>query len=100
MIDVASIKEIPIGKTKRIRLANGQAVLLCNVAGAIFAVDDQCTHEDASLYLGCLKGEEIHCSLHGGRFNVKTGAPTHEPAEIALKTYKVTIAQERILLEP
>jgi len=99
MIEVASIKEIPVGKTKRITLAGGKTILLCNVDGAFYAVDDRCTHEDASLYLGCLKGEEIHCSLHGGRFNVKTGEPTHEPAEIALNIYTLVIEQERIWLD-
>lgn len=99
MIDAGSINEIPLGKTKRLELGQGQNVLICNVAGEFFAVDDRCTHEDASLYLGCLKGEIIHCSLHGGQFNVKTGAAVAEPAEGKLKTYPLCIQNERIYLK-
>lgn len=87
--------DIPVGKTKRIKHDNG-AVLLCNVNGTFYAVDDRCTHEDASLYLGCLKGERVHCSLHGGEFCVKTGAPLKEPAEVGLKTYEVRVEGRRV----
>lgn len=99
MIDAGSINEIPPGKTKRLELGQGQRVLICNVAGELFAVDDRCTHEDSSLYLGCLKDDVIHCSLHGGQFNVKTGAAVAEPAEGKLKTYEVLIKDERIYLD-
>lgn len=99
MIDAGSINEIPLGKTKRVELGQGQRVLICNVNGELFAVDDRCTHEDSSLYLGCLKGEIIHCSLHGGQFNVKTGAAVAEPAEGKLKTYRLTLKDQRIYLD-
>lgn len=98
MIDAGSINEIPLGKTKRVELGQGQRVLICNVEGEFFAVDDRCTHEDSSLYLGCLKGEIIHCSLHGGQFNVKTGTAVAEPAEGKLKTYALLINDGRIYL--
>lgn len=99
MIDAGSINEIPLGKTKRVELDQGQHVLICNVSGELFAVDDRCTHEDSSLYLGCLKGEIIHCSLHGGQFNVKTGAAVAEPAEGKLKTYRMILKDQRIYLD-
>lgn len=99
MIDAGSINEIPLGKTKRLELGQGQHVLICNIGGEFFAVDDRCTHEDSSLYLGCLKGEIIHCSLHGGQFNVKTGAAVAEPAEGKLKTYRLHIQNGQLYLE-
>ena len=95
MIDAGSINEIKPGQMKRVDTDNGR-ILLCNVAGEFFAVDDICTHEDASLYLGCLKGDQVQCSLHGGMFNVKTGEATVEPAEIALKTYPVVVVNGRL----
>ena len=89
MIEVGSINEIKRGKMKRITTPDGNRILICNVEGKLFAVDDRCTHEDASLYLGCLKGDQVQCPLHGGMFNVKTGQATVEPAEFTLKTYDV-----------
>ncbi len=102
MIDAGSINEIQPGKMKRVEAVNtgnGKRILVCNVDGKFYAVDDRCTHEDASLYLGCLKGERVQCSLHGGMFNVKTGEAVVEPAEFPLHTYPVHIENGRILLD-
>jgi len=94
-VDVASISELPIGTTKKLSMANGD-ILLANVGGEIFAVDDMCTHEDSSLSLGCLKGELVYCTLHGSRFNVRTGEPMEEPATEALQRYQVRVQNDRI----
>ena len=97
-IEAGNTHEIKLGKMKRVE-ANDKAILVCNVDGEFYAVDDMCTHEDSSLYLGCMKGELVQCSLHGARFNVKTGEPMEEPAEIPLQTYEVKIEGERILVK-
>ncbi len=94
-ITAARVGEIAPGKMKRI-VANGEPILLANVDGEHYAVSDICTHEDASLYLGCLKGKLVQCSLHSGMFDVTSGKAVEEPAEIALKTYPVRIRGEQI----
>ena len=94
-IDVTSVCDLPSGKTKKFTIDNGD-ILLANVDGEIYAVDDMCTHEDSSLSLGCLKGELVSCTLHGSRFNVRTGEPMEEPATEALQRYEVRIQNNRI----
>lgn len=94
-IDLAPLKDLPAGSTKKFSLKNGD-ILLANVDGKIYAVDDMCTHEDSSLSLGCLKGELVYCTLHGSRFNVRTGEPMEEPATEALQRYQVRIQNDRI----
>ncbi|HHJ21046.1 MAG TPA: non-heme iron oxygenase ferredoxin subunit [Gammaproteobacteria bacterium] len=94
-IHAANRSDILPGKMLRIK-AGSKAILVTNIDGAFFAVDDMCTHEDASLYLGCIKGDLVQCSLHGGTFNVKTGAAVDEPAEIPLQTYPVKYEGEAI----
>ena len=94
---VASAAEIQPGRTKRI-LLDGHPVLLANVDGSYYAVDDMCTHEDASLSLGCLKGEMVSCTLHGSRFSVITGQPAEEPATEPLKTWPVRLQDGKIML--
>ena len=94
-LDVASVNDLPPGNTKKFATENGD-ILLANVDGKIYAVDDMCTHEDSSLSLGCLKGELIYCTLHGSRFNVRTGEPIEEPATEALQRYQVRIQNDRI----
>lgn len=101
MIEAATLDEVKPGTMKRVSTGkdNPQHILLCNVDGEYYAIDDLCTHEDFSLSYGCLKGEQVQCSLHGARFNVKTGLPEVEPAEIPLKTYTVIIKNNQILIE-
>ena len=94
-IDVMSTNNLPIGTTKKINTEIGD-ILLANVKGTLYAVDDMCTHEDSSLSLGCLKDELISCTLHGSRFNVRTGKPMEEPATEALKRYPIRVENNRI----
>ena len=73
-IEAGNIQEIKQGTMKRVSTPE-QAILVCNVEGQFYAIDDLCTHEDFSLSYGCIKGDLVQCSLHGARFNVKTGQP-------------------------
>ncbi len=96
-IDIMSVEHLPIGTTKKVSTEIGD-ILLANVEGKLYAVDDMCTHEDSSLSLGCLKSELVSCTLHGSRFNVRTGEPMEKPATQALQRYPVRIKNNRIEL--
>lgn len=96
-VEAAQAAEIPPGRMKRIELG-GRRILLANVAGRFYAVDDTCSHEEASLSAGVLKGELVRCPLHGSRFNVCTGEALEEPAEEPLRTYPVREEGGRILV--
>jgi 3-phenylpropionate/trans-cinnamate dioxygenase ferredoxin subunit len=87
-VEVAKAGELRPGTMKRIDI-RGRRILLANVAGRLYAVDDTCTHEEASLSTGALKGELVKCPLHNSRFNVRTGEVLEEPAEEPLRTYPV-----------
>jgi len=76
----------------------GRRILLANVEGRFCAVDDTCTHEEASLSTGVLKGDLVKCPLHGSRFNVCTGKVLEEPAEENLRTYPLRLESGRILV--
>ena len=96
-IDAGRASELAPGKMRRID-AGGRPILLANVAGRLYAVDDTCTHEEASLSTGVLKGELVKCPLHNSRFNVRTGEVLEEPAEEPLRTYPVREEGGRILV--
>jgi len=97
-IEVGKAGELRPGTMKRVDL-RGRRILLANVDGRLCAVDDTCTHEDASLSTGVLKGDLVKCPLHGSRFNVCTGKVLEEPAEENLRTYPVRLEGERILID-
>jgi len=96
-IEAGRAGELAPGTMKRIDV-RGRRILLANVDGRLCAVDDTCTHEDASLSTGVLKGELVKCPLHGSRFNVCTGKALEEPAEEDLRTYPVRLEGGRILI--
>lgn len=97
-IEAAKAGELAPGAMKRVAI-RGRRILLANVDGRYCAVDDTCTHEEASLSTGVLKGELVKCPLHGSRFNVCTGEALEEPAEENLRTYPVREEGERVLIE-
>ena len=96
-VKIASLRELSPGRMKRFDV-NGERLLLANVDGRICATADTCTHEDASLSAGSLRGELVRCPLHGSRFNVCTGKVMEEPAEQDLKTYPVRVEGDSILV--
>ena len=96
-LDAGRSGELREGTMKRVDIG-GRRILLANVAGRLYAVDDTCTHEEASLSTGVLKGELVKCPLHNSRFNVRTGEALEEPAEEDLRTYPVREEGGRILV--
>jgi nitrite reductase/ring-hydroxylating ferredoxin subunit len=94
---VAVLGDVPPGKMLCVQ-AGGARLLLANVDGEILATDELCTHEDAPLATGSLKGGFVKCPLHGSRFNLRTGAAMDEPAEEPLRTYPVRVEGNDILV--
>jgi len=89
-VPAARVGDVPPGEMKRVDIGS-RRILLANVGGKFYATDDTCTHEDASLSSGALRGEWVKCPLHGSRFNVRTGEVVEEPASEKLTTYPVRI---------
>ena len=96
-VKIGRVGELSPGKMKRVD-AKGRRILLANVDGRFYAADDMCTHEDASLSTGSLRGELVKCPLHGSRFNVRTGEVLEEPAVENLRTYPVRIEGDDVLI--
>jgi nitrite reductase/ring-hydroxylating ferredoxin subunit len=71
-VDVAKVTEIPVGAMKRVKAFN-ENILLSNVGGKIFATQNECGHQRASLSKGSLEGSIVTCPLHGAKFDVITG---------------------------
>ena len=72
---------------------------VCRTAdGAVYAVDDTCTHHSARLSEGVLIGCEIECPMHQGRFDVTTGEATRRPARDPLATYPVEVVAGQVRL--
>jgi 3-phenylpropionate/trans-cinnamate dioxygenase ferredoxin subunit len=75
-------------------------ILLCRTAdGALYAVENLCTHEFSPLGPGRLVGCEIECPKHGARFDVRTGEVTRLPAAAPIRTFPVKVEDGRVLVD-
>ena len=89
MIPVCRLEDLPAGESVRLDLEPPIAVF--HTDGELYAVDDTCTHQDASLSEGWLEGCLIECPLHAASFDLRTGRPTCLPARRALRTHPVSV---------
>ena len=97
---VARVSELPAGASKRVYL-DTEAVAVFHVGGTYFAVSDRCTHGRASLSEGRVVDADaciLECPWHGGRFELTTGRPTGGPPNAPLKTYRVKVSGDQILV--
>ena len=95
---IAGVDELKPGQMKKLEV-NGRRLLLANAEGDFYLVDEMCSHEDYSLYLGCIKGRKIKCSLHGSYFDLATGAALDEPACEPIATYPLKVEDGEILAQ-
>ncbi|HEY4017732.1 MAG TPA: bifunctional 3-phenylpropionate/cinnamic acid dioxygenase ferredoxin subunit [Pseudonocardiaceae bacterium] len=97
MILVCPISELPPGAA--IRVEADPPVAVFNADGDLYAVDDTCTHQDASLADGWLEGCLVECPLHASCFDLRTGKPTGPPAKKPITTYPVTVTDGVIYVD-
>ncbi len=98
-VKVATLEELPPGAAKVVNV-DGLRVAVFNVHGTFYAIDDTCTHEEASLAEGTVYGEIVACPKHGSRFHLPTGRVLSLPAVIPVNTYAVKVEDGQVLLLP
>ena len=94
VISVCPLDDLPPGEAVRVEADVPLAVF--NVDGELFAIDDTCTHQDASLADGWLEGCEVECPLHASKFDLRTGEVDAPPAKTGVRTHAVTVDDGQI----
>ncbi|MEV2217771.1 bifunctional 3-phenylpropionate/cinnamic acid dioxygenase ferredoxin subunit [Streptomyces sp. NPDC050997] len=90
MIPVCRLEDLPEGESVRIETTPPIALFRTD-DGELYAIDDTCTHQDASLSEGWLEGCLVECPLHAASFDLRTGRPNCLPARRPVRTHRVTI---------
>lgn len=96
--DALAAADLPTDDVIGVRVG-GRDIAIYVVGDAVYATDNICTHGHARLCDGFLDGHEIECPLHQGKFDVRNGQPTCEPATDALRSYPVRIDGARVYLQ-
>lgn len=95
---VARVNEVHEGDFLSVTLEDGKEILLAKAKGQIYAFDLMCTHQQTWLDAGLVDTNtlEVECPLHEGRFDMRTGAVTHEPPTEPIKAYEVRIEGDEV----
>ena len=79
---------------------DGKDILVTNVDGNSYAMDDTCTHAGASLSEGSLDGSTVTCPWHGSTWDCKTGKMIAFGVQLNdLPSYKVTVESDENFVE-
>ena len=70
--DVIGVADFP-ADGKFVVAIGGWTVLVCQVDGAFYAVNDRCSHAASPLSGGRIRRGTVMCPLHGARFELATG---------------------------
>lgn len=97
-IDAAAADALPTNDVLGLTVA-GREIALYTVGDAVYASDMLCTHGNARLCDGFLDGHEIECPLHQGKFDVRDGRATWDPATEPLRCHPVKIEGGRVLVQ-
>ncbi|MGI9627618.1 MAG: non-heme iron oxygenase ferredoxin subunit [Longimicrobiales bacterium] len=94
---VCALDEVPVGELKAIQ-TESERIVLANVEGDLYALEDQCSHQDLPLSAGELEGTSLECIFHGAKFDVCTGRATQLPAVRPVKTFEVRVEEGAVYL--
>jgi nitrite reductase/ring-hydroxylating ferredoxin subunit len=95
---LCSVDDVDRDSAMRVE-AGGLTVAVFNIGGTYYVTDDHCTHGPGSLSDGYLDGFEIECDFHNGKFDIRTGEVTAPPCMTPVKTYRVIIENNDVLIE-
>lgn len=102
-VTVANKSELPDGE--RIIVEVDEVwVAVFNVAGSLYAIEDQCTHdgeslaEEGDLLDAETENPRIECDRHGATFELKTGKQTF-PASVPVQRYPVRLEGDDVQID-
>jgi 3-phenylpropionate/trans-cinnamate dioxygenase ferredoxin component len=97
-VTVAKADEIKFGEF-RVADVDGMQIVIFNLDGEYYAIEDVCTHDGGQLTGGTIEGAEIVCPRHGARFCIKTGAALTAPAYEAVATFPIKVENGNIFVK-
>ena len=93
---VGSVKDLKPGKGMRVSV-NRRTIALFLHKNKIYALQNNCPHQNADLADGYIRDKKIYCSMHHWAFDLDTGAYSFNP-KIFLKTFDVKIKDDLIFV--
>ena len=103
-IRVASLDDVAVGEGLKIdRTVTGTSddiALLRDDDGTVYALDDTCTHETASLADGWVENGYVECPMHSSKFCLRNGEVSGLPATKDACPHRIEVREGEIYLFP
>ncbi len=94
-VDVIALDEMAADGRATV-LVDGVPVVVFRVDGALFALEDECSHECYPLVDGTVDGDRVTCAQHGAQFSLRTGEALAPPAYEPVATYPARVRDGRV----
>jgi nitrite reductase/ring-hydroxylating ferredoxin subunit len=91
---------VPALDSRSLWRVEGRSIVIFNVLGTLYAIDDTCPHAGASLANGKLDGRTVQCPAHGLRFDLLTGC-VHTSRSFGVRCYIIEMrgGQHHLVLQ-
>lgn len=97
-VRVCAVSDLTPGEGLRITAVVPPVAVFLTEEGRIHALDDTCTHQEASLADGWVEDCAVECPLHASRFDLRTGEVDEPPAKRAVRVHIVEVDGDDVLL--
>ena len=75
----------------------GKNIALFKHKNKIYAIQNNCPHQNADLADGYIKDDKVHCILHHWAFDLSSGTYSFNP-KMRLRTYEVRVRDDIIYI--
>jgi 3-phenylpropionate/trans-cinnamate dioxygenase ferredoxin subunit len=98
-IELCPVADLADGKARRFD-GPGYRLAVVRIGDEVFAVADECSHQDYSLSEGEVDPDEctLECWKHGSTFDLRTGEPQTLPATQSVAVYPVTVRDGTVVV--
>jgi 3-phenylpropionate/trans-cinnamate dioxygenase ferredoxin subunit len=96
-VRVCATEELLPGES-RVAWDGDTAILVVNLDGRFYALEDKCSHEDYALSESAVDAADgsIECLLHGARFDVREGRALCAPAHLPVAKFPVKVEDHAV----
>lgn len=84
LVKVARVEEVPPGSMKKV-VVGEKELLIVNIGGSFYAMNDRCWHMNGDLSLGKLEGNVVTCPRHGSQYDVTSGKGLRGPKMVLVR---------------
>ena len=97
-LELCSTADVAPGSALKVEI-DDLALAVFNVGGEFYVTDDACTHGPGSLSEGFIEDDVVECNFHNGQFNIRSGEVVSPPCMVPVKTYAVTLVDDKVTIE-